>query len=93
MEACLDRHALAAFASRDDLRRTKELGVEDVAFPKKRGPNVNPAVKDSWLYQRPRNFRAGIEAVIFSQTSLRARTEPPGPVMPFWSISPTGASR
>jgi len=59
-QACFD----GAFASRENLRRAKELGVEDVAFSKKRGLKVNEMVKDSWLYQRLRNFRAGIEAVI-----------------------------
>lgn len=59
-QACFD----GAFASLETLRRAKELGVEDVAFSRKRGLKVNQMVKDSWLYQRLRNFRAGIEPVI-----------------------------
>jgi len=59
-QACFD----GAFASKENLKRAKALGVEDVAFSKKRGLKVGQMVKNSWLYQRLRNFRAGIEAVI-----------------------------
>jgi transposase, IS5 family len=40
------------------------LGVEDVAFHKKRGLRVEEMVKSRWVYRALRNFRAGIEAGI-----------------------------
>ena len=52
------------FASKDNLRDAKTLGVEDVAFSKKRGLEVSEMTKSSWVYRRLRNFRAGIEGLI-----------------------------
>ena len=52
------------FASKNNLRDIKGLGVEDVAFHKRRGMKVSDMVKSSWVYKRLRNFRAGIEGVI-----------------------------
>jgi IS5 family transposase len=52
------------FASRDNLRRAKDLGVKDVMFAKKRGLGVLEMVRSLWVYQKLRNFRAGIEANI-----------------------------
>src|ERR1017187_3418177 len=53
-----------AFASAPTLEEIKEQGVKDVMFSKKRGLEVSEMVKSSWVYQRLRNFRAGIEAGI-----------------------------
>lgn len=53
-----------AFASRDNLDALKELGVEEVAFSKRRGLELNEMVSSSWVYKRLRNFRAGIESCI-----------------------------
>ncbi len=52
------------FASKDNLREIKSLGVSDVAFSKKRGLTVSEMVKSTWVYQRLRNFRAGVEGMI-----------------------------
>jgi IS5 family transposase len=52
------------FASRGNLKDIKHLGVQDVAFSKRRGLKVNEMVKSSWVYRRLRNFRAGIEGII-----------------------------
>jgi IS5 family transposase len=52
------------FASKDNLRDIKALGVSDVAFGKKRGLHVLEMVRSTWVYQRLRNFRAGIEGMI-----------------------------
>jgi IS5 family transposase len=52
------------FASKDNLCDAKTLGVEDVAFSKKRGLEVSEMTKSSWVYRRLRNFRAGIEGLI-----------------------------
>jgi transposase, IS5 family len=52
------------FASRDNLRAAKALGVRDVCFAKKRGLAVLDMVKSSWVYRKLRDFRAGIESVI-----------------------------
>lgn len=52
------------FASRSNLEDIKKLGVQDVAFAKKCHLQISDMVKSSWVYQRLRNFRAGIEGVI-----------------------------
>lgn len=52
------------FASKDNLTAIKDLGVKDVSFSKKRGPDVLDMVKSHWVYRRLRNFRAGIESWI-----------------------------
>lgn len=52
------------YASKKNLKGIKALGVEDVAFAKKRGLKVEDMAKSRWVYRRLRNFRAGIEAWI-----------------------------
>lgn len=52
------------YASQDNLKKAKELGVKDVAFHKKRGLVVEAMTKSQWVYRKLRNFRAGIEAGI-----------------------------
>ena len=52
------------FSSRSNLDDIKELGVQDVVFAKGRGMKVSDMAKSSWVYQRLRNFRAGIEGII-----------------------------
>jgi IS5 family transposase len=54
----------AGYASLDNLRQAKDLGVRDVAFHSKRGIAVEDMVKSKWIYRKLRNFRAGIEAGI-----------------------------
>jgi IS5 family transposase len=52
------------FSSRDNLGAIKSLGIRDVAFSKAPGLTVKEMVKRTWLYQRLRHFRAGIEGII-----------------------------
>jgi IS5 family transposase len=52
------------YASSDNLRQAKDLGIRDVAFHKKNGLKTEDMVKSKWIYRRLRNFRAGIEAGI-----------------------------
>jgi IS5 family transposase len=52
------------YASIDNLKQAKTLGVRDVAFHKKRGLAIADMVKSRWVYRKLRNFRAGIEANI-----------------------------
>ena len=52
------------FASGDNLAAIKALGVEDVAFAKRRSIEISDMVKSSWVYRKLRNFRAGIEGII-----------------------------
>jgi len=61
-QAALD----GSFASRANLLTLKELGVEDVAFSKGRGLSVTEMASSARVYQRLRNFRAGVESVISS---------------------------
>ncbi|CAN5221747.1 ISNCY-like element ISRsp17 family transposase [soil metagenome] len=53
-----------AFASVDNLRGAKALGVADVCFAKRRGLAVLDMVKSEWVYDKLRRFRAGIESGI-----------------------------
>lgn len=59
-QAALD----GGFASKENLRAAKELGVADVCFAKKRGLKVPDMVKSAWVYRKLRDFRAGIEGMI-----------------------------
>ena len=52
------------FSSRANLDAIKALGIRDVAFSKAPGLSVKEMVKRTWLYQRLRNFRAGVEGII-----------------------------
>jgi IS5 family transposase len=52
------------FASKANLLRLKELGVQDVMFHKKRGLEVQDMAKSPHVYRALRRFRAGIEAGI-----------------------------
>jgi len=52
------------FSSRDNLTQLKNLGIRDVAFSKAPGLSIKEMVKRTWLYQRLRHFRAGIEGII-----------------------------
>jgi len=52
------------FASKDNLRQAKDMGVGDVVFAKKCGLDVLDMARSTWVYQRLRNFRAGIEGII-----------------------------
>ncbi len=52
------------YASGENLKKAKDLGVQDVAFSKKRGLQVLDMARSQWVYKRLRNFRAGMEAWI-----------------------------
>ena len=53
------------FASHPNLEAAKSLdGVEDVAFAKKRGLQIEDMTKSRWVYRRLRRFRAGVEGLI-----------------------------
>jgi IS5 family transposase len=52
------------YASTENLRQAKQLGIRDVAFHKKSGLKIEDMVRSKWVYRRLRNFRAGIEAGI-----------------------------
>ncbi len=52
------------FSSRANLDEIKELGIRDVAFSKAPGIAIKEMVKRTWLYQRLRHFRAGVEGII-----------------------------
>ncbi len=52
------------FASKANLAAIKETGVENVAFNKKRGLEIEDMVRSSCVYKKLSKFRAGIEAGI-----------------------------
>jgi IS5 family transposase len=52
------------FASKDNLKQIKKLGVRDVTFRKKRGLKIAEMAKSTWVYKRMCDFRAGIEGMI-----------------------------
>lgn len=52
------------FASEDNLFDAKDLGIKDVCFTKSLGLEIEEMVKSKWVFDKLKNFRAGIEAVI-----------------------------
>ncbi len=52
------------FASKENVATAKALGVEDMAFHKKRGMEIHEMVRSAWVFRRLRNFHSGIEGVI-----------------------------
>ncbi|MFT5142054.1 MAG: IS5 family transposase [Thalassolituus oleivorans] len=52
------------FASKENLRVAKELGVVDIAFAKKCGLAVSDMTSSERVYRTLRDFRAGIEGII-----------------------------
>jgi IS5 family transposase len=52
------------FSSRANLDEIKALGIRDVVFSKAPGIAIREMIKRTWLYQRLRHFRAGIEGII-----------------------------
>lgn len=52
------------FASKANLALAKSLGVEDVAFHRKSGLEIQDMVRSAWVFRRLRNFRSGIEGCI-----------------------------
>ncbi|MBI4739920.1 ISNCY family transposase, partial [Candidatus Woesearchaeota archaeon] len=60
LKAALD----GGFASKDNVRKAKELGVKDICFAKRRGIKVTDMCRSPYVHQRLRNFRAGIESGI-----------------------------
>ena len=59
-----DVAADGAYATVDNLTKAKGLGVSHIAFHKRAGLTVEAMTGDRWLYNKLRNFRAGIEATI-----------------------------
>jgi len=52
------------FASKPNLEAAKDKGIKDVCFAKKRGLKEEDMCRSTWVYKRPRRFRAGIESGI-----------------------------
>ena len=52
------------FASEDNVYDAKEMVVKDVCFSKPVGLGIEEMVKSPWVFQKLRNFRAGIEGII-----------------------------
>lgn len=52
------------FASQDNVYDAKDLGVKDICFSKHVGLEIEEMVKSPWVFQKLRNFRAGIEGII-----------------------------
>lgn len=76
VETMLDRHTDilgkpprqaafdGGFASKANLELAKGRGVKDVAFHKKRGLEISAMAKSTWVYNKLRRFRAGVEGCI-----------------------------
>jgi IS5 family transposase len=55
----------AGFASKPNLKMAKQdKGIKDMAFAAKAGIKIADMVKSSWVYEKLRRFRAGIEGCI-----------------------------
>ncbi len=59
-QAALD----GGFASRANVKLAKDNGVEDVCLSKRRGIEITDMAKSTWVYERLKRFRAGVEAGI-----------------------------
>lgn len=59
-----DLAADGGYTSKANLAAAKGLGVENVAFHKKRGLSIEAMTDKRWLYYKLKRFRAGIEAGI-----------------------------
>jgi IS5 family transposase len=54
----------AGYASKENIRCAKALGIKAVGLPKKRGMNVEEMTGSEWIYKKLKRFRAGIEGNI-----------------------------
>ena len=52
------------YASRENLKQAKALGVTHAVFHKKRGMKAADMTPSAWLYRQLKRFRAGVEAGI-----------------------------
>ena len=52
------------YASRENLKDAKALGVKHAVFHKKRGMKVEDMTPSAWMYRQLKRFRAGVEAGI-----------------------------
>lgn len=52
------------YASKDNLKSIKGMGVRDAVFHKKRGLKETDMAKSPWVFKQLKNFRAGIEGCI-----------------------------
>jgi IS5 family transposase len=59
-QICFD----GGFSARANIGEIRSLGVRDVVFSKAPGIAIKEMIKRTWLYQRLRHFRAGIEGII-----------------------------
>jgi IS5 family transposase len=59
-QICFD----GGFSARANIGEIKSLGIRDVVFSKAPGIAIKEMIKRTWLYQRLRHFRAGIEGII-----------------------------
>ena len=50
------------YASRENLKAAKALGVTHAVFHEKRGMKVADMTSSAWLYRQLKRFRAGVEA-------------------------------
>ena len=52
------------YASRENLKDAKALGVKHAVFHKKRGMKFEDMTPSAWMYRQLKRFRAGVEAGI-----------------------------
>lgn len=54
----------AGYASKENIKEAKALGIKAVVLPKKRAMNVEEMTGIEWIYNKLKRFRAGIEGNI-----------------------------
>ena len=54
----------AGYASKENIKEAKALGIKAVGLPKKRGMSVDEMTGSEWIYKKLKRFRAGIEGNI-----------------------------
>ena len=54
----------AGYASQENIKEAKALGIKAIGLPKKRGMSVEEMTGSEWIYKKLKRFRAGIEGNI-----------------------------
>lgn len=54
----------AGYASKENIKEAKALGIKAIGLPRKRGMSVEEMTGGDWIYKKLKRFRAGIEGNI-----------------------------
>ena len=66
------------YASRENLRGAREMGVKHAVFSRKRGLKEEDMTPTPWLFERLRRFRAWVRSAVFAHNLMRIARPRPG---------------